>query len=171
VSNKAHKAAQRLLEKTNFSMPVDIVALLLDHKIMVREERLEESVSGMLVIQDELSVAVLNSLHSKTRKRFTMAHELGHYLLHKHASRVFIDSSPIFFRDEKSSMGVELQEIEANAFAAELLMPEAILREKAEEAPFDFFSDEQTIAKWARSFGVSSHALSIRLVKLGLVRV
>jgi len=58
------------------------------------------------------------------------------------------------------------QEIEANAFAAELLMPEKLLTEMIHSKPFDAF-DEGAVRRLAAQFGVSAQALTIRLTKLG----
>ncbi len=69
-------------------------------------------------------------LGSTVRQRFTIAHELGHFFLHRASSTVFVDAAPIFFRDESSSNGSQREEIEANAFAAELLMPEDAIRQR-----------------------------------------
>ena len=64
----------------------------------------------------------VNSLHHSNRRRFTVAHECGHLLLH--AGETFIDKSfRVNWRDGVSSLAVDRHEIEANQFAAELLMP------------------------------------------------
>ena len=97
-----------------------------------------------------------------------MAHELGHFLLHKDKSNVFLDEAPIFFRDERSSDGSEREEIEANAFAAALLMPEEILREIIRNKPLDA-QDDVAVRRLATQFGVSIQALTIRLTRLGFL--
>ena len=74
----------------------------------------------------------------------------------------------MFFRDEISSTGTKEQEVEANAFAAELLIPAASLRERVEQQAVDPY-DDATVHRLARTFGVSAQALTIKLVRLGLI--
>ena len=58
---------------------------------------------------------------SDSEKRFVCAHELGHMLLHKKATALFMDTHT-FFNTEK-------YEVEANTFAAELLIPDELIFE------------------------------------------
>lgn len=58
---------------------------------------------------------------SDSEKRFVCAHELGHMLLHKKANALFMDTHT-FFNTEK-------YEVEANTFAAELLIPDELIFE------------------------------------------
>ena len=83
---------------------------------------------------------------------------------------LFVDAAPVFFRDGQSATGVDGQEIEANAFAAELLMPESILRDLVGRQPIDVF-DDAAVRRLASRFEVSPQALTIRLSRLGLVTV
>jgi Zn-dependent peptidase ImmA (M78 family) len=139
--------------------------------IIIRKESLEDSVSGMLVIKDNQSVIVVNSNHHTNRQRFTIAHELGHYFLHKNSANVFFDESLLFFRDERSAQGVKFQEIEANTFAAEFLMPEQAMRERISQEPLDALDDleQSALGRLATEFQVSCQALTIRLMRLGLI--
>jgi Zn-dependent peptidase ImmA (M78 family) len=81
---------------------------------------------------------------------------------------VFIDESPLFFRDTKSGYGIDEKEVEANTFASELLMPEGALRKAIRAKPFDA-NDDAAVRRMAARFGVSAFALTIRLTKLGLI--
>jgi Zn-dependent peptidase ImmA (M78 family) len=83
-------------------------------------------------IKDGTGVIGVNNNHHRNRQRFTIAHEIAHYRLH-HVGKVFNDATPVFFRDTTSAAGQSPQEIVANAFAAELLMPENKLRELLRE--------------------------------------
>ena len=96
----------------------------------IRFAPLDEELSGIIFIRDEVPIIGINSIHHPNRQRFTLAHEFGHLVLHKHliTSMVHVDKKlPFFMRDAKSATGTDKIEIEANQFAAELLMPEAIL--------------------------------------------
>src|SRR6266545_4791055 len=163
----AAEAAQRLLEEHQYQIPIDVHQVARDLGLTVVEQDLEDQVSGVLVIRANGGTIGVNKNHHINRQRFTIAHECGHYRLH-HTGKVFIDATPVFFRDTTSAEGQSPQEIVANAFAAELLMPENKLREILREQPIDAF-DENALRSVANQFEVSTQALTIRLTRLGLI--
>ena len=145
------------------TVPVPIRQIAKEMGVTVISHHLDDDVSGFLIVKDRKPVIVVNKRHHPTRQRFTIAHELGHYQLH------FQDSDEVFHRDELSGHGTSRMEIQANTYAGELLMP----REEVERAlgptvldAFNETSSEQ-VEKVARKFGVSQHAMSIRLQQLG----
>ncbi|WP_311945767.1 ImmA/IrrE family metallo-endopeptidase [Halomonas piscis] len=89
------------------------------------------------------------------RQRFTQAHELGHVLLN-HVSKEHTRLRDTTFNDRG-----DWREIDANAFAAELIMPEEYVRHQASKIP--------NIGKLAKYFGVSATAIRYRLKNLGLL--
>lgn len=97
-----------------------------------------------------------------------MAHEVGHYVLHASGSerRLFIDKSvTVYRRDDASSAGNDRQEVEANRFAAALLMPKELVLREIERNDFDL-DDEEDVAELAKRFNVSAAAMSIRLANI-----
>ena len=160
--------ARRVLDELGYSIPVDVEAIAMAQGVAIYRQDLEDSVSGVLVVKNGRGVIGVNEGHHPNRQRFSIAHELGHYLLHPDAGSVFVDRSPVFFRDKTSSEGVEEQEIDANAFAAELLMPEEDLKAQLDGRPIDAF-DDVSVRRLATRFGVSAQALTIRLTNLDLV--
>jgi Zn-dependent peptidase ImmA (M78 family) len=76
----------------------------------------------------------------------------------------------LVLRDGKSSLALDPQEIEANAFAAEILMPrKLVLREVDDRVPQGGVVDPTTlIRQLAREFRVSEQAMEFRLVNLGV---
>lgn len=164
--SRAVSLAQDIHTRGRWPLPVDVYAVAAEHGVMVREEELEDSISGFLALKEGRRVVVVNANHHANRRRFTVAHECGHFLLHGDPGRVFVDASPIFFRDDRSSQGIDRREMEANAFAAELLMPEEELRARVAR-PIDVM-DEVAVRRLASQFGVSPQALTIRLTTLGL---
>lgn len=151
--------------------PVDIRKIASGYAHVV-ERPLEPDISGALVPLNDGGWAILvNATHSPSRQRFTIAHELGHLLLHgytaPHADRTFK------FRDARSSEGSALEEIQANQFAAELLMPRDLLLKASRSRLLDHAaSDEEDSAfdSWvgelAKKFGVSKQAMTIRVSSL-----
>jgi Zn-dependent peptidase ImmA (M78 family) len=129
-------------------------------------EPLEDDISGFLFRKGKKMVIAVNEFHPKTRQRFTAAHEIGHFQL-KHGGQLFIDRGLVNFRDSDSSTGEIEQEREANAFAAELLMPEEFLRKDLRKR-IDI-KNQESLEKLAKKYEVSLQALTFRLVNLGLI--
>ena len=130
-----------------------------------------EGVSGVLVVEGRRGAIGYNPTHPPVRQRYTIAHELGHYILHVKdlaQQSLFIDRY-VAFRADQSSQGNDSQEVEANAFGAALLMPERLVREEIRARGFDL-DDEDDTAALAKRFRVSTSAMSYRLVNLGLLR-
>lgn len=167
-NTRAARAARDLLKRFGSTIPVDVESIAKSLSVGVRYGKLDDDTSGMLVIKDGNPLIGVNSRHHANRQRFTIAHELCHFLLHKDQASLFLDKSPVFFRDNVSSQGSRIIEIEANDFAAELLMPDDKIHECILEYPIDMF-DEVKVRLMAERFGVSPQALLIRLTKLGYV--
>ncbi|CCV52142.1 ImmA/IrrE family metallo-endopeptidase [Yersinia enterocolitica] len=135
--------------------PIDVSALTQLLGIIMRLEPMPGDESGSLK-KDKTGawIMTVNSLHHPHRQRFTIAHEIGHYIKHTMLSNSFEDK--VFFRNgEMNNM-----ETEANRFAAELLMP---------EHEFHQFigNGSQTVTEIADYFHVSSMAVRIRAQQLG----
>lgn len=163
---RAKQEAKNVLRRFGNDVPVDVVSIAEAHGVEVRLEELEDAVSGMLVVHGDRPIIGVNATHHPNRRRFSIAHELGHYLLHREEDRVFIDAA-VYFRREGATATTWTQEKEANAFAAELLLPERRVRDEWRADPIDVF-DDVAIKRWADRFGVSPQALLIRLTELDL---
>lgn len=166
---RATQVAQQTLSSYDASsLPVDVESVARQLGVRIVRRQLEDEVSAVLVIHnDEASIGV-NARHHLNRQRFSIAHELAHYLLHRDEARVFVDSTLTFYRDQRSSYGLYEQEVEANAFAAELLMPTNLIRQLTVDQHLDLH-DEATVRRLAKTFAVSEQALLIRLGKLNLL--
>ena len=117
---------------------------------------------------DGVVIIGVNSSHSIGRQRFTTAHELGHLILHKDENLHVDERSPIGFRNEESSLATKDVEIEANQFAAELLMPAELLEKEIAALPDDIEA-EDAVVLLADRFQVSEQAMTIRLTSLGVL--
>lgn len=133
-----------------------------------------DDVSGAILRQGERFTILINDKKAQVRQYFTIAHELGHYFLHREWLKTnaaggvvdfaeMLDGQGMLLRpDEPSLTNVDLQkEREANNFAAELLMPEDKVR--------DFWALTHDIADVANAFQVSKSAMAIRLERLRLL--
>jgi Zn-dependent peptidase ImmA (M78 family) len=157
-----------LLRKLNLlSVPVDVegVAQKLGAEVVYGD--LEDDISGFLLREKEVVKIAVNRLHHPNRQRFTIAHECGHLYLHAdQGDRLWVDKAyfTIFYRDSNSSSGDKLAEIQANQFAAGLLMPEVLLKEHLTQELSDV-----DIFRLALRFQVSEQAMTLRLVSLGML--
>jgi Zn-dependent peptidase ImmA (M78 family) len=167
--SEARRAARALIRRFGITVPpVDVEAVVRNLGIRLVHQPLDDELSGMAFLSKGSKHIVVNSLHHRNRQRFTIAHECGHHVLHADLLRqgVHVDKG-VLKRDPLSSSGRNLIEIAANAFAAELLMPRALVG-AAIPRDFDVLADEDSaeIRRIAEQFEVSPAALHIRLVSL-----
>lgn len=138
--------------------------------VRIAVDSLEGDLSGFLYRDSHQKIIGVNTHHATVRQNFTVAHELGHFLLHDqeqlHVDRAF---PTVRLRDNTSSRGENDAEKESNLFAAELLMPHHFLRrELAEYDGLDLY-DDNLLPELAARYGVSVQALMFRLQYLGYI--
>jgi Zn-dependent peptidase ImmA (M78 family) len=167
---RADTVAQRVLDDFRITRPpINPVKIAEDLGTPVVYRPMTRDVSGMLIREHSGSVIGVNQAHGSHRQRFTVAHELGH--LHLHPGRPLIVDAAVLvnLRDQVSSLATDREEIEANRFAAALLMPEAFVRR--ELAGLSLIDPDQIIEHMVDKFDVSEAAMTIRLTNLGLLRL
>ncbi|WP_174076720.1 ImmA/IrrE family metallo-endopeptidase [Agrobacterium tumefaciens] len=169
MANKkeAHDRATELLAQFNvLSAPVPVDRIVRGMGITVQYAPFDGDLSGMAFVKDGKKVIGVNSLHSVTRQRFTIAHELAHFVLHleRLETKVHVDKG-VLRRDTLASEGTDDVEIEANTFAAEFLMPKSLLVTALAGKNLDL-EDDEAIASFAKKFKVSPMALQYRLQQL-----
>lgn len=160
--------AERLLRMPAVAngWPVNVKQLAEGLGIQVVEQHLESDVdiSGFYYRSGEESVIGVNAAHAAVRRRFTIAHELGHAILEKRDG-MHIDEA-FRLRDKRSALATDPDEIAANSFAAELLMPLDEVRLRLGDGVD--FTDDTSVRDLARHFGVSQQAMIFRLINLGV---
>jgi Zn-dependent peptidase ImmA (M78 family) len=152
------------------TLPIDIDKLASLVNASVKVGKLEEGLSGFAFQKNGMKFIGISSEENPLRRRFTLAHELGHIYLHKR-DHLSYDSGLMMLRNEHSSDGTDLKEIEANRFAAELLMPEEEVRKDMMSSPnIDFMDDTKEtrdfVKDLADKYKVSPRAMSVRLTTL-----
>lgn len=130
----------------------DIAEDLLGLRVHVRTGL---DVSGVLV--PSRRAIYLNADESPVRRRFTLAHELGHWVVHCAGAAA---PPRILCRSDETTGAADAREREANVFAATLLMPRAGLAAAV--------ADGASAADLAAAYGVSGVAMDWRLYNLGL---
>jgi len=115
-----------------------------------------DNISGMVINSNEEKSIYINKNAPLNRQRFTVAHELGHIILHHEPNEKSYKEV-----DFRTNSGFDVRESQANSLAAALLMP----RKKANE----IWKKLKDIDDFADAFKVSKQAASIRLENLRLI--
>lgn len=136
------------------TVPLDIERLVSSFGVKVKIVPMDDEVSGHLSLNDGVWEIAVNALHHPKRQRFTLAHELGHYVLHRWQCQRFEDTK--LFRNNDSNP----MEVEANGYAADLLMPEEEFRNYINNV-------SKSINDIADHFNVSAYAVRVRAKNLG----
>ena len=168
--------AEKLLDKRCIrDAPVTVADMAGAIGIEVRMEKVDDDLSGFLLRDMEARTAIIgvNATHSESRVRFTIAHELGHFLLHEGVTVHFDGQRPgmtLNLRGVEASMGTDDNEREANLFAAELLMPQKFLERDLQNFNSDLM-DEDALSELAKKYQVSVQALTFRLANLRYIEL
>ena len=143
-----------------FKAPSDLVVedLALALGVLILEGPLDSADARLIRRGARGLIRVKQDIPESGRKRFAIAHELGHWLLHRNLSQVLACTSEDMVAKYKASA----PEIEANCFAAELLMPEMLFLPRIRVAEPSF----KVIKELAAYFQTSLTATAIRYVEL-----
>lgn len=156
----------RKLRREAWNSPDNTVAFPIDPYVIAEQSRvrvvttpLPQDTAGFIRKDPETAevVAYLNANDGEQRRRFTLAHELGHYMFHRNAKSMSFAEK----RDDLATRGTDPHEVFANRFAAELLMPGTIIKKWWARG-----DDPETIR---RRLKVSSEAFAHRMRNLGLL--
>ena len=153
--------ASHLLDRLGIQGKPDLVQIA--HRIGLRIQEVDaEAFEGSLVRAldgPKGIIAVKQSIREHSRKRFTIAHEIGHYVIPGHRTLENVCTSKMV---ESWQKGLSHAELEANEFAVELLLPARYVREALR------LNDPSlgTIGKVANQFETSLTATTLRFVGL-----
>lgn len=169
----ARMQAEGLIERLRIKTPpVDVKYIAQTLGLEIIEADLGADVSGLLVTNTETAHAIIQKRDAKTRKRFTIGHEIGHFFLrHQFESgeHVHVDrGNYISQRGPQASTGIDPKEVEANQFAACLLMPSKMVHERVATLGGAPLLDYK-VSQLAEEFEVSEQAMTIRLTMLNLL--
>lgn len=151
------------------SIPVNLDALADKLGVSIHRVPMDDRVSGFIERQGNKWVIGVNSRHHENRQRFTIAHELGHFAYHRPLLDAGTNDTRAYRTDPETRLFnakiQRRQEIEANRFAAALLMP----RDRLSEWMDTIRGVNDPVERLARAFRVSPHAMKIRMGDLGLL--
>lgn len=149
------------------SAPVNVEALIESFGIdLVRQAQLDPAISGEIACLEPGQYRIsANKLDHYFRRRFTMAHELGHFLYHRDLIGSGVDDDRAYRSTDRGTFFnkniTPAHEAQANRFAANLLMPAELVTE--------YFRENNDVSALATKFQVSKEVMRIRLEGLGLL--
>lgn len=148
-----------LVKSDMLKLPVDLIAIANSNNIEVYNVELPNGISGAIKYNEESEKfqILIEKRHSKNRKRFTLAHELAHYFLQGEEllKNKDLHFDTLYRRDFNSA------ETQVDYLAGALLMDKDMLTK--------LYNINNSIKVLAKLFGVSESAMTVRLMKLGLI--
>ena len=169
TQDNVEDAANKLLEvQNNVDPPIKIIDICQNLGFSVYQQELPEDICGYIMINGELKdnfdtdkIISVNSNESNKRRRFTVAHELGHYLFDFDPN----ESIQYFDMFEIDHLNGDWQEDRANRFAAELLMPKTAIKSKYYELKGEGKNLYDVVQRISDYFLVPPKAVEVRLKK------
>ncbi|TDQ76874.1 MULTISPECIES: ImmA/IrrE family metallo-endopeptidase [Burkholderiaceae] len=131
----AEQIAEKIVRDEGLTLPIDVVSLAESKEIrVVAKPASAQGVSGMLIRSGEqFAIAYATHIKSEGFQRFSIAHELGHYFLAGHPEAVFRNGE---VHESRAGFGSSDQyELEADHFAAALLMPSHLFDDAVRKYP------------------------------------
>lgn len=156
----AEAEARRIIKELRILSPDEIAleAMAMHFNIRIRERNLSGCEARIVRQGNKAVISVKQSLSPKGRKRFAIAHEMGHFFLHPDTKQLSNCTNADFHEWGHKKR----EEVEANVFAAELLMPEDIIRSKV----IGNIPSFNIISKLADDFETTLTATAIRFISL-----
>jgi Zn-dependent peptidase ImmA (M78 family) len=157
------RSAEVLRDLKTLNLPIDPFEIATRKDIVCQENSsMESGISGCMVkAGDNFGILYSTRFPSEGFQRFTVAHELGHYFMDGHVSHLFADGQTLH-QSQSGFLSKDMYELEADAFAAGLLMPKAAFQRAMEDAG-EGISAIEALATLCRT---SLTATAIRLAKL-----
>lgn len=139
--------------------PIKVGAIAKSLGLVVKKATLTAGISGQIKLTDGVCTIKVNRHDVKARQRFTVAHEIAHFLLH-HDKLADGITDDILYRSALS----DKLEAQANRLAADIIMPWALIKDSL--ANYSGLKIEKKIENIAEDAGVSTTAIKIRLGKI-----
>lgn len=134
--------------------PVKITKISKAFNINVYEVLMSENISGAIIKEYDKYIIYVNAADGRNRRRFTIAHEISHFILHKEQIDDNLTDNAMY-RSRLSNV----LERQANRLASEILMPAELV--------FNLLNKNKSISEMACLFEVSEEAMRIRLEQGG----
>ncbi|WP_226052966.1 ImmA/IrrE family metallo-endopeptidase [Dickeya chrysanthemi] len=148
---------KKIILKHQFSAPIKLGEIAKDFGLVVKIATLPADISGEIKEINNTVIIKVNRHDVKARRRYTLAHEIAHFLLHRHLLGQGI-SDDILYRSSQSD---EI-EAEANRLASDIIMPMKLVEEIIKKH-YKGKKDAELYEATAEELEVSTTALKIRL--------
>ncbi|TXJ55629.1 ImmA/IrrE family metallo-endopeptidase [Brachyspira aalborgi] len=140
----------KIIKDNQKSCPIRITAITEEYGIDVYNLSMSSNISGAIIKEGDKYVIYVNDKHTPNRQRFTIAHEIAHYILHKEKIGDNLTDNAMY-RSKLSNVF----ERQANILASEILMPVNFVMQ--------FIEENKSVSEMASLFKVSEGAMRIRL--------
>lgn len=159
--NRAIAAAKRVYVECGITDPLQLpISVIINSKnIIIKEEEIDGADGRILMNKHSGIITVNSSIEYPPKKRFILAHELGHFELHRQIKYGFSDNDETLNHSYQNNFSLE--EVEANEFAAEFLMPTNLFNFECRGKVFS----HKVIEHLANRFQVSKSAAILKFVK------
>lgn len=170
------QAEEILAAKNLFTIPIDIVKLVREDGFLIQTLKMDSETTGMLLVDDKRKildtnyhkVIIVKKDFGYCKSRFIVAHEYAHYCLHKDG-----ETTQFAHRDYRK-VGDDPKELEADAFARCLLMPENLVNAFVASADESSCYPEDEKASFliemiSGKFNVSTQKANLRLKELKII--
>lgn len=159
--SNAKAEASKIIQKARITKPNELsleeIIYFIEGPEIVYE--MLSGCEGKFISFDNISLIKINKeIKNEGRKRFTLAHELGHYILHQNKNIITCTK-----RDMNDWTGMKSIETEANYFASEILMPEKIFYERTRKERFS----KNFLISLSQEFNTSITSTALKFVEVG----
>jgi Zn-dependent peptidase ImmA (M78 family) len=138
-------------------IPIELIASGLGATMIVKKL---PHADGRIVFGEKRVIITINEdIEYEGKRRFTIAHEIGHLVMHRKHFQAHQDNDATLEYFQKGN-----QETEANEFASELLMPEALFRKESDEYEFS----PALLGHLAEYFNTSLTSIAYNYFKYGI---
>lgn len=169
TNNQIENTSNEILVRFNLlKTPIDLNKVTSKLGVNITHQDLDDSVSGFFIKKNSKNIIGVNKNHPPLRNRFTIAHEIGHFILHSEKP-LFVDyyKGSILFRSENQTKDYKIER-EANRFAAALLMPKLLVKKELNKfSNTENLEYDEKIYELSKKFKVSRQAMDFRLKSLG----
>jgi len=158
-------AARKIINYYGITEPneIDVYAIAADRDLLILDKKIDGAQGRLICLRKSGIITVDSSIQVEARKRFVIAHEIGHFELHRNKKSVNIcDEEVLLSQYKKDDL-----EYDANVFAGELLIPTDILNHL--DKPREF--SKSYLSTLAQTFNVSLSALAMKYVEEGRVPI
>lgn len=155
-------AANQVLNNYCITEPneIPIEDLVYGEGAIIQEANITGALGRIVFGKNTAIITVSKNISNPGQKRFVIAHELGHFKLHKNLRRIYNCNETAFLEWNKRGS----HETEANQFASELLMPRTIFQEKCKGKKFSM----QLVKDLAGEFNTSITSTAIKYSQHGV---